>query len=371
MAESVLFKRLVQQAIDEKLSDRLAHANAANPRLSALFEFAGVLLDGGKRLRSEFCYWGWRVAEDQLPKIQDSTNTREAALRRLAIGAASLELFHSAALVHDDLIDNSDFRRGNPATHRWFEHLHDASKWTGDSAEFGRISALLLGDLLQSWSDEEFDNALAKLDDPAYSEARQEFNQMRTDVTYGQYLDVLAGKIWNTISDSGQLELAQQVMILKSAKYSVEAPLRIGCAFGGGNQDARNQLSDFGLPIGIAFQLRDDLLGVFGNPELTGKPAGDDLREGKRTLLIALTRSRLGESKLKTFDSKFNTPSMSDKIIADLQEIISDSGSIAEVERQIQENALKASKALNRLKLSPELEAGLSDLSLRAMNRSS
>ena len=188
-------------------------------------------------------------------------------------------------------MDNSDTRRGAPSAHRRFETTHGERGWSGDATAFGDSSALLLGDLLLGWSDELFDAGTGMLASREHGLAgRAEFNRMRTEVTAGQYLDILEEASWPTHPETEALSRAHRVIVYKSAKYSVEAPLAIGAALGGATPAQLAALREFGLPLGVAYQLRDDLLGVFGDPEVTGKPAGDDLREGKRTVLIAIAR---------------------------------------------------------------------------------
>ena len=194
---------------------------------------------------------------------------------------ASLELLHASALVHDDYMDASDTRRGRPATHRGFEVEHRADGWRGDPEQYGASAAILLGDLLLSWSDELLRRCGLPLD--RVVPALDVFDRCRSEVITGQFLDVSVQA--RGVAD---VDAAMTVLRYKSAKYSVERPLHIGATLAGGSERQLAQLGAFGLPLGEAFQLRDDLLGVFGDPSMTGKPAGDDLIEGKRTVLVAL-----------------------------------------------------------------------------------
>ena len=218
--------------------------------------------------------WGWRTVNDA---AED-----DAAL---VIAAASLELLHACALIHDDVMDASATRRGRPSAHHAFAELHRTSGWTGDPDVFGTAAAILLGDLLLSWADALF--ASAGLPESVRPEVRHVWDDMRELVMAGQYLDVL-------VQARGEFsaEDALRVAKFKTSKYTVEGPLHLGAAAAGAGRDVFAALTAYGVPLGEAFQLRDDVLGVFGDPEVTGKPAGDDLREGKRTLLIALTMQR-------------------------------------------------------------------------------
>ena len=194
---------------------------------------------------------------------------------------ASLELLHASALVHDDYMDASDTRRGRPATHRGFAAEHRRDEWRGDPEQYGASAAILLGDLLLSWSDELLRRCGLPLD--RVVPALDVFDRCRTEVISGQFLDVSV-----QARGAADVDAAMTVLRYKSAKYSIERPLHIGATLAGGAAADLTVLSGFGLPLGEAFQLRDDLLGVYGDPSATGKPAGDDLIEGKRTVLVAL-----------------------------------------------------------------------------------
>ena len=237
-------------------------------------EHARTSVSGGKRFRAAFCWWGHEaVAEPD----------DEAALVR---ACASLELLHASALVHDDYMDASDVRRGRPATHRAFEQLHRDRGWSTSAQQYGASAAILLGDLLLSWSDELL--RTSGLPPARMLDALGYFDLTRSEVVTGQFLDVSA-----QARGEADVDTAMTVLRYKSAKYSIERPLHIGAALAGADERVITQLSRFGLPLGEAFQLRDDLLGVFGDPEVTGKPAGDDLVEGKRTVLVALALDAL------------------------------------------------------------------------------
>ncbi len=285
---------LVSARIERALDEQRGRLLAISPDLAPFDEYARDLLSGGKRFRALFCYWGWQSVAGRSGSFDPlAEGSRQTTAEAVVTVAAALEVFHAAALVHDDIMDRSDTRRGLPAVHRRFEALHRDSGFTGDRAQYGTNSALLLGDLLLSLSDAVFDEGLALLDPARARIVRQEFHAMRLDVTAGQYLDVHEETAWPAIDESEHLLRAQRVIVFKSAKYSVEAPLVIGALVAGASESQLEGLRSFGLPLGVAYQLRDDMLGVFGDPEVTGKPAGDDLREGKRTVLIASARKTL------------------------------------------------------------------------------
>ena len=357
MAESTRLVDLVQESIDHFLDGQEKQLTAISVDLLPYLQFSRSLLQGGKRFRALFCYWGWQAVTGV--ELENGVGGLASTIK----AASALEVFHAAALVHDDIVDNSDTRRGNPSAHRRYEALHAKSGWKGDPSQFGRSGALLLGDLLLGWSDELLDLGLRGHDDPeTAAAARREFNRMRTEVTYGQYLDLLEERSWHTRDESELLARAHKVIVYKSAKYSVEAPLAIGAAIGGATLGQLASLKEFGLPLGIAYQLRDDLLGVFGDPEVTGKPAGDDLREGKRTVLIALARAKLPANSARLLDELLGDADLTDHQVRMLQASIRDSGAVEHVERIITHNVEKALAALEGSPISPQSRQELTRL---------
>lgn len=355
MTESTRLVDLVQANIDDFVDDREPQLLGIAPDLEPYLEYSRALLSGGKRFRALFCYWGWESVA--------GNDTPASDLDAIVKAASALELFHAAALVHDDIIDNSDTRRGQPAAHRRFEQLLRQNGWDGDADTFGRSGALLLGDLLLGWSDELFDLGLSLLGDRgSATAARREFNRMRTDVTCGQYLDILEERSWRSHEESQMLERAHRVIVHKSARYSVEAPLAVGALLGGGSLEQLSSLREFGLPLGIAYQLRDDLLGVFGDPAQTGKPSGDDLREGKRTVLIAIARQKLPGTAARLLDELLGDPDLSEHQIATLQASLKHSGAVDEVERIIDHNVALARTALAGASISDAARAQLGNL---------
>ncbi|GAA4878298.1 polyprenyl synthetase family protein [Saccharopolyspora cebuensis] len=262
----------VQHLLTRYLRQRRAEAADLDPAFgTAVDKLARFVLGGGKRLRPTFAWWGWRAAGGaaQGPEAV-------AALR----AASALELLQACALVHDDLIDDSDTRRGHPTVHREFAALHEESDFRGEPDSFGTAAAVLLGDLALAWADDLVQESGMGAD--ALRRAREPWRAMRTEVMAGQYLDVLG-----QFRDDETPQAALRICELKAASYTVQRPLEIGAQLAGADPATLGSLGRFGADIGVAFQLRDDLLGVFGDPEVTGKPAGDDLREGKRTVLIA------------------------------------------------------------------------------------
>ncbi|REK71076.1 polyprenyl synthetase family protein [Aeromicrobium endophyticum] len=294
------------------------------PDLDELADAAAAFVEGGKRLRPQFCFAGWLVAggDPDEPGIVPP--------------AASLEWLQGSALVHDDLMDGSNTRRGRPAVHREFEsrHRHDAR--VGDPEGFGESVAVLLGDLMLSWCDEMFRASTL----PTVPRALTYLDLCKTEVVAGQFLDVV-GQTRPTLS----VDEAMRVVRFKSAKYTVERPLHIGAALAGADEDLVAGLSQVALPLGEAFQLRDDVLGVFGDPEVTGKPAGDDLREGKRTVLVARTHELTDAAGRTLLADALGTVDG----VAALADLIRSSGALDAVEADISRLEAASDAAIDRL----------------------
>lgn len=366
MQETTRLAGLIQERIDDALA---RHREALAP----LGEDAAPLLDeltrfvsGGKRFRAQFAAQGYRAV-----RALDLQGEVGVELGAVLDAASALELFHAAALVHDDVIDRSDTRRGRPSVHRAFGAMHDARAWRGSPDHFGLAAAILLGDLLQSWADELLQRACAAVGDPAITcRVREHFDRMRSEVAVGQYLDVLEEQYPTFAAHEEQLERSTRVLVYKSAKYSVEAPLLIGAALAGADEAQEEALARFGLPVGVAFQLRDDLLGVFGDAEVTGKPIGDDLVEGKRTVLVTLAREALPTTQRRIFEGMLGEP-LSREEVALLQGTIRESGAVERVEEMISRNVQRATTSILDAPVRREAAETLIGLARRAGARTS
>ena len=361
MLPSTPVQDAVSARLDRFLTTIESQSREYGPDAGMFIASATATLQGGKRLRARFCHAGWR----SVARFSDHAAAETDALWDLC---AALEIFQSAALVHDDLIDNSDTRRGVPAAHRSLEHQHRSLAWSGDAESFGRAAAILLGDLLVAWSDDLLEQALVGVAEAP--EVRREYARMRRDVTTGQFLDVAEESAWRVNPISEHADRALRVVSLKSARYSIEQPLLLGAMLAGADESQQQSLRRFGHPIGMAFQLRDDVLGVFGDQSLTGKPAGDDLREGKRTVLIAFTREQLDPSARRLLDELLGDPTLTADQVASLQATIAESGALARVEELISAYAQEADRALSGARLDNAAVGELRDLARAATVRS-
>jgi geranylgeranyl diphosphate synthase type I len=295
-----------------------------------------LVLAGGKRLRPAFCHWAYVGAggSPDAPLVVDA--------------GAALELLHTFALVHDDVMDGSDLRRGMPAIHRSFINRHDAAAWRGDARRFGEGAAILVGDFAFVYADMLFADAAAP--------ARRIFDELRVELCVGQYLDLVG-----TASASSDPAQAERIERYKSGKYTVERPLHLGAALAGRLEELQEPLSAVGLPLGEAFQLRDDLLGVFGDTATTGKPVGDDLREGKLTPLVAVAAARAdvpGAALLQ----RLGHADLSDGEVAALQAFLVDCGARDAIERAIEGLVDRSLAALDAAPLTPEARGALQEL---------
>lgn len=347
----------VSQRLDKFLSEQLLYAAALGPEAEMLTRIGASALRGGKRLRARFCLTGWAA-------VQSSSTATDAAA--LAV-ATSLEIFHAAALVHDDLVDNSDTRRGQPAAHRALQSAHRDAGWTGDSDTFGRSGAILLGDLLVAWSDDLLEEGLRH--SPTADATRRAYAQMRRDVTIGQFLDVAEESAYTVHPDVTHAERALRVASYKSARYSIQQPLLIGASLAGADDEQLDALGRFGHDVGMAFQLRDDVLGVFGDSAVTGKPVGDDLREGKRTVLVAYAREAVAPDQRREIDRRLGDPALDAEQIGVLQQTIVDTGALARTEELIADYARGADLALVDAPLQSEALAELRALARAATER--
>ena len=341
-------RRRVQQAIDGQVAGAAEALAAIGAETTPLVTAVSGLLSGGKGLRAGFLYWGYRAAGGS-----DSD-----ALVRLA---ASMEFFQAAALLHDDVMDRSDTRRGKPSAHRSVAALHEARGWSGDPDRFGEGTAILAGDLCLTWCDELYSTCGLPAD--ALSRGRALFDLMRTQLMGGQFLDLLeSARGWDGLGLGERVASARKVIRFKSAKYTIEHPLLIGALVGGAPEGALGPLSDYGLALGEAFQLRDDLLGVFGDPEATGKPAGDDLREGKRTVLVAHALDAASEADRATVESLLGRDDLDLQGVEAIRRVLVATGAVDRVEDLITEQATEARRAVRRARVAGTFDAVALDI---------
>ena len=304
-------------------------------------EALAAYLDGGKALRPRFCYWGHAIAgEDTSPLLVQA--------------CAALELLHTFALIHDDLMDDSDTRRGRPALHLQIAAQHRRHGWAGDPDSYGRAMAVLAGDLAFAIAS----RLAATLPAPAFTVWRRMVDQL----VLGQFLD-LAG----TARQDRTREVARTTAVLKSGQYTVTGPLRLGAALAGLSCLPAG-LSRYGDLVGEAFQLRDDLLGVFGDPQRTGKPVGEDLASGKPTQLLAYAADTL-PPRGRALLALAGTPALTRAEAAELTGELARCGARNHIERKIRHNVHVARALVDQAALPAHVAAALDSLAMAATDR--
>lgn len=342
-----------RDAVNDELDDYLISQEPliTDVGITKLMAVARSYTLGGKRLRPAFCYWSYIAAGGE--------TERDKVLRI----AASLDLLHVSALVHDDFIDAADTRRGQPAAHRQYEEVHRDRTGRGDAAHFGASAAVILGDMLLMWSADMFDTSgAANLD-----AARRELSRMRMEVTAGQFLDISAA--FDVADDDDALRVANTVLEYKSASYSIRRPAMIGARLAGADEDVVEGLGRFGSHIGHAFQLRDDVLGVFGDEQVTGKPTGGDLREGKATVLVLGALETSSGDDRAHLESVLASGASTDDDIARATAIIEASGARANVEAMIDEHLDAGLAALEHTPLTDDGRTALTRLAELSVRR--
>ena len=290
------------------------------------------VLRGGKRIRPLFAWTGWLIGggQDRGPQADAMTKC-----------CAALELVQACALIHDDIIDSSATRRGYPTVHVSVASKHRTTGGLGDAEHFGISVAILLGDLALAWADDMVrESGLAV---GASARIAPVWAAMRTEVLGGQLLD-----IHSEARGDESLESAMRVNRYKTAAYTVERPLQLGAAAAGAGDALIETFRELGTDLGIAFQLRDDLLGVFGDPAVTGKPSGDDLREGKRTVLLASALARADADEPETAELLRSSigAELTDAQVAGLRNVFLSLGAVDEVEALITTLTERAEAAL-------------------------
>lgn len=327
----------VEARILRLLDCELERWTSVDPDLAEPFgALRDLVVAGGKRLRPAFCQWAYVGAggHPDDPVVTDA--------------GAALELLHTFALIHDDIMDGSATRRGTDTIHVHFEARHAIDGWRGEGRRFGEGVGILAGDLAFVYADQ-----LLKDAPPAAVEV---FTELRVEVNVGQYLDLL-GTARGNVSEGS----ARRISRFKSGKYTIERPLHLGAALAGRLRELAGPLSAYGLPLGDAFQLRDDLLGVYGDESVTGKPVGEDLREGKPTVLYALAVERATGSATRVLE-RYGAADLTDDDIAALQDVLADTGAVELVENAIAALVAQAVAALGRADIAAEAHTALAEL---------
>ena len=321
-AELAAIATRVQARLAEILTAERRQWAALDPSLDEpLGDLADMVLGGGKRIRPAYCHWGWLMGGGD----PDGDGALDAG--------CALEILHAFALAHDDVMDASPTRRGAPTVWRKFVQRHRDRRWHGEDRRFGEAAAVLVGDMAMVLADRTLGSVSP--------ETRAVWDELRTELNMGQYLDVVGSARGSATADE-----ARRIIEHKTARYTVVRPLQLGAALAG-RADLAEPLARHGRPVGMAFQLRDDVLGAFGDPAATGKPVGDDLREGKPTLLMAMARAAATPAQLGVLDAVGSE--MDDETVSEVQQVIVDTGALSSLEGEITALLQEALVALEAL----------------------
>ena len=326
-------RQRVDAALATSLDLLLPRLDALHPSMGPLTAELRAFTSGGKRIRPALLLLGFQAAGGR-------------ALTAVEGPALALELLHTCALIHDDVIDQAPSRRGRASVHHAFSELHGEHSWRGDGDAYGRAVAILLGDLAFVQADELF--LTATVPERTLLAGFRHFTQLREEVMAGQALDLHAATAGVT-----DRQLALQVARLKSGRYSVARPLELGAVLAGAGPELVGQLHAFGDPLGQAFQLADDLLGVFGDPDTTGKSTSSDLAEGKRTVLIAEAMARLDADAAMELDANLGHGPLDAATAARSRELLERSGARAATLATIEDRIAASRRALDTLPVDP------------------
>ena len=336
----------VERALHSVIDDQRHRWQAVSTSMSVVFdELETMALSGGKRLRPQFLHWGW-VAAGGL-----ATDTQHHSY------GAAIEMLHAFALFHDDVIDDAATRRGHQTTHRRLSALHDEDGLAGESRRHGEGMAILIGDIAYSLAD--------VLMSGLPPEARPFWNDLRLEMNAGQYLDTVAAA--NRLFDTAN---AQVVARFKTAKYTVERPLHIGAMAADAERGSEllGVLSDYGLALGVAFQMRDDVLGAFGDESITGKPVGGDFREGKPTVLVSLAMESSDPAHIEVL-RRVGDGSLTAGDVGQIQSVIIESGALARTESLISGLREQALQALESSRIDSVARENLATLAEKVTSR--
>jgi geranylgeranyl diphosphate synthase type I len=332
----------INLVLREQVQELTNQINEIDDQLNVVSTTLSDYLAEGKRFRALFATLGYLGANGKLsPEIFKAVS--------------SLELLQASALIHDDLMDESDTRRGKASVHKQFALRH--------GEKFGASAALLIGNLALIWSEQVLQQSA--FDKSRLMEVNEVFSAMRNELMAGQFLD-----IFEQTQPEFSIERSLKIARYKSGKYSVERPLHFGAALSSPSdlQYYYTVYSEFGLPLGEAFQLRDDLLGIFGDPKVTGKPAGDDLREGKKTALIAYAFERGSDAVRDLIQTKLGTP-LNHLEIEQLINAIDETGAVTHIENLIEKLSEIALDSLSQSKVAPEARKMLEQMVDMVTNR--
>jgi geranylgeranyl diphosphate synthase type I len=342
-------KKEVEKRLEKFLGEKCAEAADISPSSREMMNILkDFTLRGGKRLRAALVFYGYHCFSGE----------RIEALWDIAM---SIELVQSFLLIHDDIIDEDTMRRGGPTIHRWYQDLHRQRYTRRDPRHFGESLAIICGDIALALANEILGNA--PFEDRLKCETIIAMNRMIHLVVYGECLDILS-----EVEDETTEEEILMMYRLKAAAYTIEGPLHMGAIMGGATKRDLQRLSRYAIPLGEAFQIQDDILGMFGDEKKLGKPIGSDIREGKKTFLILKALEKADHAKRTLIKDMLGNKDLSERDLKRVRKIIVDSGSLdyaRELARRLIEDARKAMRSYTLRKEGKDFLTGIIDFILR------
>jgi geranylgeranyl diphosphate synthase type I len=348
-------QRQVSAVLTGFVRDRCAEYVHDVPGAGFLTGLLSEFVPGGKHVRSTFTYLGWLSGSRHQPHVSEQL---DAPLR----AAASTELLHAFALLQDDVMDRSALRRGRPALHIRLADWHRLEGLNGPAGRFGESAAILLADLCLVWAEQLFrDSGL-----PAAALARgwPRYDTLRGELAVGQFADLV-----NDAREEPTFDEVLDVIRRKSGNYTVRRPLELGAALAGADEQTMAVLGDYGGLVGEAFQLRDDVLGVYGQPDITGKPSGGDLREHKATSVVVLAADMATPVQDAELSRLSGRDDLDDADVDRWRQVIIDTGAPARMEQLISARVTAACGRLVGSGLSPFVRNALTELAVRYTDR--
>lgn len=333
----------VDARLEAVLAEHRAEWTTIDPLLGEIIDRLDTLvMSGGKRVRPAMAHWGF---------VGAGGDSSDPAIANLG---AALELLQAFALFHDDVMDDSPTRRGIPTAHTSEIERHFDGGWSGEGRRYGEAIAILAGDISLVLAD------VLLTDTPAT--VRSLWDQLRVEVNLGQFLDV-AGTVRGSVGEA----TANRIIDYKTARYTIVRPLQMGAALAG-RADLSPALEAIGRPLGLAFQLQDDLLGALGEAEVTGKPVGDDLREAKPTPLLARARSLASPEQQAILDLVGGE--LNDQQVRAVQNALVETGAVAEMEAEVHSLTSETLEKIRATQLSADASDHLTQLAVYLAGRS-
>lgn len=348
------FKKLLDAELEVFLDKKLKTAEKISPMARGMVQnIKNYVLSSGKRIRPALMYHTY------LSLAGKAGSRKKEALR----AAMAPEFIHTWFIIHDDIIDKDDLRRGNPSMHYLYRKL-GKSKFnnSADAAHYGYSQAISAGDMAAGFANEVIADSM--LSERIKSGLSKKISDIIFNTAIGEFYDVFAA-IEKNISEKEVLTILEY----KTARYTVEGPIHLGAIMAEAGDKVIKNLNDYSVPLGIAYQIQDDILGVFGASKETGKPVGADIREGKKTLLVVKALEAGNAEQRAKINSALGNHEITGKEIREAQEIIKETGSLEYSRKMAKKFASQSNKALAKSALDPKSKEFFREVSDFIINR--